>query len=795
MSPACRAWCAIVVLVLVPSGFRSEVSASDELTLDGCTIVTDPDLPEFVRYTVEDLRSYLQEITGAAPRVVTSWDDVADRAIVVGPQAAQRLLGPQPQAAQQSPDAYVLKSVARDGKHYLVAAGTGAPGTKYAVARLMKLIRARGNSAQVDGPIDIAARPSFARRGMHFNGWAFGYPYTFRGWREEDWQRYLDILSYQGVNLFYLWPFMEIMPVPLSASDQAYLEECRRVVDYAQQKHGMEVWIMQCTNRVASDRCGVDDPRQRPYWRRSQEDLNPGNPEHFAAIMASREALYRIVDNVDGVCNIDSDPGAFAGSPISDYLKVLRGCRDLLDVHNVHGKQTKLVNWMWYGWGVPARPFDPAVQKRTLEGLQRELREPWWLICGTFPYLSLCRDMGVLEKTVLLPYGVIELEPCYPTTNVQVDAVRKTFEDEVVKYPELAGVMGNVQTPLLQFPHVYFYTSTIWDLDYRGKSEKEVLTELGAMLYPEQSELVADCYLALKSAEPERAKALADQLDTLVHQNKLGRPGVFGRKLFPNYDIVARSLVLQLKLHAACESLLRLSTERVDGSQCASRLSAYADAYLAWDTAHGWHALWGWGAWPLGNLPADPRFGHMAAGVAATLGDAEAIEGCFAQVTKSLAGKYDERAIADGCVAPLKNPILAGAPIRSLAQQAVATASTTPNAERYPASAANDGLLSTLYWPGALVENNSQWLQLAWKSPQTFDTVIVHFLQHPSMHGRVIHLQQETADGVWEDVATTVVPSNAATPHAVATFKLPAPVSLDKIRIVNLLDLFEVDIH
>jgi len=37
---------------------------------------------------------------------------------------------------------------------------------------------------------------------MHFNGWAFGYPYTFRGWREEDWQRYLDILSYQGIICF-----------------------------------------------------------------------------------------------------------------------------------------------------------------------------------------------------------------------------------------------------------------------------------------------------------------------------------------------------------------------------------------------------------------------------------------------------------------------------------------------------------------------------------------------------------------------------------------------------------------
>ena len=36
------------------------------------------------------------------------------------------------------------------------------------------------------------------------------------------------------------------------------------MVDYAQKKHGMEVWIMQCTNRVAKDRCGVADPSAAP---------------------------------------------------------------------------------------------------------------------------------------------------------------------------------------------------------------------------------------------------------------------------------------------------------------------------------------------------------------------------------------------------------------------------------------------------------------------------------------------------------------------------------------------------
>jgi len=100
-----------------------------------------------------------------------------------------------------------------------------------------------------------------------------------------------------------------------------------------------------------------------------------------------------------------------------------------------------------------------------------------------------------------------------------------------------------------------------------------------------------------------------------------------------------------------------------------------------------------------------------------------------------------------------------------------------------------------LYWPGALVKDNTEWLQLTWDAPQTFDSVVVRFLQHPSMLGRTIHLQQEVAAGKWEDFATTVIPRDSAAAHAVATFRLPTRVSLDKIRVVNLLDLFEIEVR
>jgi hypothetical protein len=61
------------------------------------------------------------------------------------------------------------------------------------------------------------------------------------------------------------------------------------------------------------------------------------------------------------------------------------------------------------------------------------------------------------------------------------------------------------------------------------------------------------------------------------------------------------------------------------------------------------------------------------------------------------------------------------------------------------------------------------------------------------MWKRVIRLQRETLPGVWEDIATcTPVDSGAC---AVARIHLPSPVSTDKIRVVNLLDLFEIEVR
>jgi len=526
-------------------------------------------------------------------------------------------------------------------------------------------------------------KPSFAVRGMHLNGWAFGYPYTFRCWKEADWKRYIDLLSCQGVNLFFIWPFMEIMPVPLSAEDESYLREVRRVVDYARDKRGMEVWIFQSANRVALNDCGVRNPRLRPYWvlkaqgeypGAGQVDLNPADPKQFARIMKSREALYRRVDNADGYCTIDSDPGGWDGSPFSDYLKIFKASRVLIDRYAALGGRAKLINWLWFGWsrcwaqqrvwwqpGADQRPLCEAVAE-SIRGMKKELPEPWWLITGLREYLPACAAEGVLGKTVYLPYGMIEGEPARPDSQIDFPRQRE-YLDEAGRYPGLAGLMGNVQTPLLQFPHVNHFLNTVRDYEYRKRTPREFLYDLAVYIYPEHADLLVDCWMALAPGGRAHAGNLARRLERLIEKNRLGRPGVLGRKLFPSQRQIVEDLVIQLKLWAAFENLRQKTTRRGKRDHCAGAVEAFLDAALMWDCRHGWSAYWKklgnpWTLWPTH----DPAYPAVVLGLRKALGGVainETVVAVFlAPIGGRLARRYDPWIVAQCALVPLHQAIM-----------------------------------------------------------------------------------------------------------------------------------------
>ena len=154
-----------------------------KVILDHATIVADADQPSFVQYAVEDLAGYLKESTGNEIPVVAVPDRTKHVHILVGAKAVQQVV-PQNLPEKLGEEGYLLKSASRGGVEYILAAGTVPRGTKAALAALMKTIQVEGKSAFVPASLDVLSKPAFAKRGIHFNGWPFGYPYAFRGWRE-----------------------------------------------------------------------------------------------------------------------------------------------------------------------------------------------------------------------------------------------------------------------------------------------------------------------------------------------------------------------------------------------------------------------------------------------------------------------------------------------------------------------------------------------------------------------------------------------------------------------------------
>ena len=176
------------------------------------------------------------------------------------------------------------------------------------------------------------------------------------------------------------------------------------------------------------------------------------------------------------------------------------------------------------------------------------------------------------------------------------------------------------------------------------------------------------------------------------------------------------------------------------------------------------------------------------------LGDEPSVQTFFAEIGNRLSQNYDRNFAVLNGTRPVLEAVLAVVEIKpNQATDAAVSASVVPNGEKYPPRLANDCDLATLYWPGALTWNNEEWLQLSWDKPREFETVTAYFLKHESMWDRTIRLQKQAASGRWEDLATSrpVAEGN----RAVARFKLPARTRLETVRIVNLLDLFEIEVR
>ena len=504
---------------------------------------------------------------------------------------------------------------------------------------------------------------------MHPNGWAANHPYAFRCWSEGDWIRYVDMLFHLGTNLLLLWPSPDIIPVPLSRLDEEYLGEVRRVVAYARDVRGMEVWIMQSANRVALSDAGVADPRLRPYWLPGvQVDLDPGDPDQLDAILRAREPLYRIVDNADGFAIIDSDPGGWNGSPVDAYLGLLLRTRALVDRLRARGgPAAKLVSWLWQGWGYTS--WDPAAREpviaATVQGMRDRLPEPWMLIAGTGHYLPYLERLGVLDRTVYLPYGAIEAEPSLPFTNVEPEAIRGAIEG-AARFPGLAGFMGNVQCPLLQLPHGHFMMEGLWGQAPPRDESSGGLHDLARLLHPGEhaAPAVAAAMAALNATEPAPIDAAIASLRDPAAMSA-GRPGVLGRLLFPSSSQVVDDLVHQLELRRAEAAFATAVESGADAAVLQPLVAGYFRQCLRWEGHHGYFAVMKVGRleslFPRPPIPRDtirtwPPFVPYAIGLREALERAGDPGGArfFEPIARELRAGFAAEKVERGCVEAMR---------------------------------------------------------------------------------------------------------------------------------------------
>jgi hypothetical protein len=651
-----------------------------EIELNGAHILVGASEPSYVQYAAEDLAHYLSTVTGENVPVRRTVEAASSAVIAVGEEVANALQVRLPEKESLGAEGALIRAVTQGGSKIITVAGRNPHGTNMGVATLMRLIETRGRDAYLPTGLDLTSKPSISVRGFHMNGgWQLNHPYGFRTWTEEDWKRFVDLVWSERGNLIFIWPYVETMTVPLAREDQEYLEEFRRITDYAQKQRGMEVWIMQSANRVAISNCQEPDPRLRPHWIDGcQKDMNPADPNQFANIVRSFEALYRVVTNANAFCLIDSDPGGWPQSPISEQVKIFQAARGLLDRYNLHGKNTVLVDWMWIGWGrhkyfsaadhlvtgfdwSDKNPdeSDVAFMEETIRAFKSGLPEPWELIAGLSAYLKAAEQESVLAKTTLLPYGEIEMEPAFPATNMGFDSLRRVLQLRT-QYPALHGWMGNNELLLLQFPRSFYFMSSLWDSGFAAHSEGAVLQELSRLLDPDHAKEINAAFNALEQKDPQAIRSALDGVSPLANSSKTVNSGVIGRFLFGPTGLLIRDLQMQLEIRLARQTLISAMHDHPQATECAQLLENYFNKILAWNQETGWYKTIDIGIWNSPLYEDGPDLAQIRSRMKQVLGTGfphtsyAEIESFFEPIARRLQQKYDYDSVMLGCVEPFK---------------------------------------------------------------------------------------------------------------------------------------------
>ncbi len=434
-----------------------------------------------------------------------------------------------------------------------------------------------------------------AHLGMYVHThWAYRHPYAARTWTLDDWRGYAAGLQALGYDLLMIWPSMDVMPDPLTPSDEAHLAKMAQVIDMLHDDFGMTVLLTVCPNIIGNEKAADYPFTERPFFT-AERLLNPADADELALLFERRRQHLAWLRRADGVVTIDADPGGYLGSTSEDFCRLLLGYLDLL--HDVNPAM-RLYYWMWFGWEmnnrhsaaaqgqtslpegfawkVPLLDFialtSPEDYRIALQALVQQ-PNPNWGVLSAFPeHQQAVEAAGITDRAIFNPYGVIEGEPTFPLTNYWPERMAPIFDRYA---PERfgQGIIGNAQTHAVQLPNTYAFAhfaqgGTLETLDLAGFAEG---------VYPGIGKELAEAWQAIGGADVSQMRAMARQLAALPRP--AFTPGPYSGLLFGDPERLLTDLVMQLHFRA---DMLALEEDIRESRDPAPALRALQRSWSAW---------------------------------------------------------------------------------------------------------------------------------------------------------------------------------------------------------------------
>lgn len=418
--------------------------------------------------------------------------------------------------------------------------------------------------------------------------WGYRNPYSARTWTLADWRGYAEGLTALGYNSIMLWPMLETLPDPLTASDRAHLEKIRTVIDMLHRDFGMTVLITLGANVIGNDEAARHTFEERPYFCCDRR-LNPADAEEMAPLYRIRRALFsEYFHAADGFVMIDSDPGGYVGSTNEEFVEIFQRHLALLQECN---PQAYLYYWMWMGWETYNCFWEDTLAGKTkynwstmAADCEEAVREivgdsdaRWRLFCCMDDiHKPIMHNYGVQARTAYLPYGLIELEPSFPLTNFQPEKIRAGVAAYDRSLTPL-GIFANAQNHVLQLPNTYMLAhfaqgGAVETLDVAGFAE-ELLPGCGALL--------ADAWSAMGGEDTAKMRALSAQL---AHCTPGSASGRYAGLLFANPARYLSDLAMQLAFRA---DMLDFASAGKQESELLAPLRALLSSWSAWQRQTG----------------------------------------------------------------------------------------------------------------------------------------------------------------------------------------------------------------